>query len=137
MSTIEEQRVAAVRKLEQLGYTFAAGDWMHPADEPAAVIPAITDQRHALLVARADQLTGCPEESSGAREPEAIIDAIEAYDARDHQNVPHCRLPSVSRHSELCCSYDAVPLGTLRMHGAQQQTSLSAQYWFCACYEGR
>jgi len=31
MSTIDKQRIAAVRKLEQLGYTFAAGDWMHPA----------------------------------------------------------------------------------------------------------
>ena len=26
MSTIDKQRIATVRKLEQLGYTFAAGD---------------------------------------------------------------------------------------------------------------
>lgn len=81
MSTIDKQRVAAVRKLEQLGYTFATGDWMHPTDEPAAVIPAITDELHALLVARADELMACPEESSGACELEAITDAIEAYEA--------------------------------------------------------
>src|SRR6185503_110192 len=48
---------------------------------PAAVMPAITDQLHALLVARADALMGCPEESSGACELEAITDAIEAYEA--------------------------------------------------------
>jgi hypothetical protein len=27
MSNIDKQRIAAVRKLEQLGYTFAAGNW--------------------------------------------------------------------------------------------------------------
>ena len=27
MSTIDKQRIAAVRKLEQLGYTFAGDDW--------------------------------------------------------------------------------------------------------------
>ena len=81
MSTIDKQRVAAVRKLEQLGYTFAAGDWMEPTDDPRAVMPPITDQLHALLVARSDQLMGCPEESSGACELEAITDAIEAYEA--------------------------------------------------------
>ena len=31
VSTIDRQRVAAVRKLEAMGYTFAAGDWMQPA----------------------------------------------------------------------------------------------------------
>ena len=35
MSKIDRQRVAAVRKLEQLGYTFAAGDWMQPANDTA------------------------------------------------------------------------------------------------------
>ena len=38
MSTIDKQRVAAVRKLEQLGYTFAAGDWMQSANDAAAVV---------------------------------------------------------------------------------------------------
>ena len=50
MSNIDRQRVAAVRKLEQMGYTFADGDWMQPANDTAAVQPAITDALHALLV---------------------------------------------------------------------------------------
>jgi hypothetical protein len=35
VSNIDKQRVAAVRKLEELGYTFAAGDWMHPSSDVA------------------------------------------------------------------------------------------------------
>jgi hypothetical protein len=45
MSTIDKQRIAAVRKLEQLGYTFAAGDWMHPANDAA---PAPASQTSGL-----------------------------------------------------------------------------------------
>lgn len=81
MSTIDKQRVAAVRKLEQLGYTFAAGDWMKPANDSTAVAPVITDALHALLAARADELVSYPEESVGACELAAITDAIEAYEA--------------------------------------------------------
>ena len=79
MSTIERQRVAAVRKLEAMGYTFAAGDWMAPANDAAA--PAITDALHALLVARADKLMGCTEGSDEEAELAYITDAIEAYEA--------------------------------------------------------
>ena len=79
MSMIDKQRVAVVSKLEGMGYTFAAGDWVQPANDAAA--PAITDALHALLVARADALMGCPEESVGACELAAITDAIEAYEA--------------------------------------------------------
>jgi hypothetical protein len=61
MSTIDRQRVAAVRKLEAMGYTFAAGDWMQPAND--AVAPVITDALHALLVRRADALVSCTEGS--------------------------------------------------------------------------
>ena len=78
MSTIDRQRVAAVRKLEQMGYTFAAGDWMQPDNDTA---PAITDALHALLVARANAIAmpneGSPEEAELAY----ITDAIEAYEA--------------------------------------------------------
>jgi len=52
MSTIDKQHIAAVRKLEQPGYTFAGADWMHPADG-ASPTPAITDALHGLLVRRA------------------------------------------------------------------------------------
>ena len=37
MSTIDKQRIAAVRKLEQLGYTFAGDDWIHSANDAAAI----------------------------------------------------------------------------------------------------
>ncbi len=79
MSNIDRQRIAAVRKLEQMGYTFADGDWVQPANE--AVAPVITDALYALLVRRADALMTCPEESVGACELAAITDAIEAYEA--------------------------------------------------------
>ena len=61
-------------KLEARGYTFAAGDWMQPANDAAAVVPAIIDALHALLVARADALAGCTEGSNEEREFAAITD---------------------------------------------------------------
>jgi len=44
VSNIDKQRIAAVRKLEELGYTFA-GEWMHPANDAslAILVPAVTD----------------------------------------------------------------------------------------------
>ena len=81
MSNIDKQRVAAVRKLEQLGYTFA-GDWHPPAGVTAAIPPsAQVDAMHALLVQRADALEGCAEGSEEKRELASITDAIEAYEA--------------------------------------------------------
>jgi hypothetical protein len=101
LSNIDKQRVAAVRKLERLGYTFAAGDWHAPAgmiaatptSVPAALarlyvrrsrgeaVPAAAgDAMHALLVQRADALEGCTEGSEEERELAAISDAIEAYE---------------------------------------------------------
>jgi hypothetical protein len=81
MSNIDKQRVAAVRKLEQLGYTFAAGDWHAPAGMTAAPsMSAQADAMHALLVQRADVLEGCTEGSEEERELAAITDAVEAYE---------------------------------------------------------
>ena len=81
MSNIDKQRVAAVRKLEQLGYTFA-GEWMHPANDAsmAVLVPAVTDPMHALLVQCADVLEGRQKGSVEAAELEGIVDAIEAYE---------------------------------------------------------
>jgi hypothetical protein len=81
MSTVDKQRVAAVRKLEQLGYTFAGDDWMRPAYDAAAITPTITDELHARLVKRADDLDGCPAGSDEERELAAIERAISAYEA--------------------------------------------------------
>jgi hypothetical protein len=79
MSNIDKQRIAAVRKLEQLGYTFAAGDWIHPTYETAPALE-ISDALHALLVKRADDLEGCAEGSDEGRELATIANAIEAYE---------------------------------------------------------
>jgi hypothetical protein len=64
-----------------MGYTFAAGDWVRPANDAAAVVPAITDALHALLVARADALMSCTEGCDEEAELAYITDAIEAYEA--------------------------------------------------------
>jgi len=81
MSTVDKQRIAAVTKLEQLGYTFAGDDWMHPANDAAAIAPTITNELHAMLVKRADDLQGCPAGSDKERELAAIERAISAYEA--------------------------------------------------------
>jgi hypothetical protein len=81
MSTIDKQRIAAVRKLDQLGYTFAGDDWMHPANDAAVIAPTITDELHAMLVRRADDLEGCPAGPDEERELAAIDPAIGAYEA--------------------------------------------------------
>jgi hypothetical protein len=80
MSTIDKQRIAAVRKLAQLGYTFAGGGWMHTTDS-ASPTPAITNALHALLVKRADDLEGFAEGSDEEHELAAITDAVQAYEA--------------------------------------------------------
>ena len=54
MSTIDKQRIAAVRKLEGMGYTFSAGEWMKAAND-AAVLPE-ADYLHLLLIHRVDTL---------------------------------------------------------------------------------
>jgi hypothetical protein len=81
MSNIDKQRIAAVRKLEQLGYTFAAGSWHAPAGASAATPMSVqADTVYALLIQRADVLEGCTEGSEEERELSAITDAIEAYE---------------------------------------------------------
>jgi hypothetical protein len=82
VSNIDKQRLAAVQKLEQLGYTFA-GEWMHPANDRsvAVLVPAVTDPMHALLVQRADELENCAKGSVEEAELEGIVDVIEAYEA--------------------------------------------------------
>jgi hypothetical protein len=81
MSNIDKQRIAAVQILEGLGYTFAGGDWKAPAGTVASIVPE-SDAMHAQLVRRADDLAGCTENSPEEREIEAIVDAIEAYEAK-------------------------------------------------------
>ena len=88
MSNIDKQRVAAVQKLEALGYSYQGGEWAPTSAPPAAagprsLITAEADAMHGVLVQRADALEGC---TMGfyikeARELAAITEAIEAYEA--------------------------------------------------------
>jgi hypothetical protein len=78
VSTIDKQRIEAVSKLEKMGYTFVGGEWRQPDNETVA--PSIMDALHALVVRRADALSGCTAGSEEERELAAITDAIEAYE---------------------------------------------------------
>jgi hypothetical protein len=82
---IDQQRIAAVRELEALGYTYRRGEWLAPAVAAAAgPLPhtAEADAMHGMLMRRADALTGCEEGSGEETELKAIVDLIEAYEAK-------------------------------------------------------
>jgi hypothetical protein len=86
VSNIDKQRVAAVQKLETLGYSYQGGEWVPASAPPAAAGPrslmtAESDAMHSALVQRADALEGCIEGSEEELELAAITDAIEAYEA--------------------------------------------------------
>ena len=82
MTNIDKQRVAAVRKLEELGYRYEGGEWVAPT--PATVtnqsILAEADALLSALVLRADALEDCIEGSVEEAELAVITDAIEAYE---------------------------------------------------------
>ena len=58
--------------------------------EAVTRLSEVTDKMHALLVARADELVGCTENSLEERELEALTDTIEAY---ERQRWPLGRIP--------------------------------------------
>jgi len=91
MSAIDKQRIAAIRKLEQLGYTFAGDDWMHAANDAAAITPTITDELHAMLLKRVDDLEGCAPGSDEERELAAIERAIGRPSAGPRARSPAAR----------------------------------------------
>ena len=68
---LRQQCLAAVQKLERLGYTFA-GEWMHPANDAsmAVLVWAVADPMHRLPVQRADVLEGRPKGSAEEAELE-------------------------------------------------------------------
>ena len=81
--TVDRQRVAAVRTLQALGYLYWNGEWIPPATPAAPVsLLAEADAQHAALMRRADVLASCAEGSDEEAELNAIIDAIEVYEAR-------------------------------------------------------
>ena len=77
MSNIDKHRVAAVRKLEALGYRYQAGEWVLPAASAlsAVLIIAEADALLSPLVLRADALEGCIEGSEEKAELAVITDA--------------------------------------------------------------
>jgi len=83
VSNIDKHRVAAVRKLEALGYRYQAGEWVLPAASAlsAVLIIAEADALLSPLVLRADALEGCIEGSEEKAELAVITDAIEGYEA--------------------------------------------------------
>jgi hypothetical protein len=79
MSTIDRQRIAAVKALEAMGYRFRDDKWFAPdanGGSPEA------DAMDALLVHRADQLERCIEGSAEEQEYSAVVSAIVAYEQR-------------------------------------------------------
>jgi len=84
MSVIDKERVAAVAKLQALGYAFTLADgWTASSDAHThAGAIAEADAMHGLLMRRADTLEGCTEGSSEEAELSLITDAIEAYEAK-------------------------------------------------------
>jgi hypothetical protein len=85
MINIDKQRVAAVRKLEALGYSYRGDEWVPASPSavagPRSLMTAECDAMHGVLVQRADALEGCLEGSEEERERAAITDVIEAYES--------------------------------------------------------
>jgi len=79
---IDKKRIAAVRTLEQLGYGYSSGEWLLPAGASPSRQLADADSMHRMLMRRADTLAGCAEGSDEEAELKAIVDAIEAYEAK-------------------------------------------------------
>jgi hypothetical protein len=78
---VDKQRIAAVRTLGLLGYTFIGDEWKAPDGAVGSLVPE-ADAMHGCLVRRAHALVGCTENSPEEQELEAIVDAIEAYEAK-------------------------------------------------------
>jgi len=79
MSIIDRQRIAAVRKLVDMGYLFRDGEWMAPPMGWPSPATFEADAMHALLVLRADAIEGCAENSD---ELAMIAETIAAYEAK-------------------------------------------------------
>ena len=68
---IDRKRIAAVRTLETLGYSYRNGEWMAPT--AVALTP--------VLMWRADARPGCTDGSVEDDELKEIVDLIEAFEA--------------------------------------------------------
>jgi hypothetical protein len=81
---IDKQRIAAVRTLEALGYGYHGDQWVPPTAATPSPLPmtAEADALHGAMMRRADALAGCTEGAADAAELKAIVDLIEAYEAK-------------------------------------------------------
>jgi hypothetical protein len=70
-----------VRALQTLGYSYRGGEWLPPAASPLSFTWE-ADAMHGTLMRRADALVGCSEGSDEEAELKAIVDLIEAYEAK-------------------------------------------------------
>ena len=81
---LDRKRIAAVRALEALDYSYRNNEWVSP-DAVGAMQLHLTfeaDAMHGALMRRADALAGCTEGSEEEAELEKIIDLIEAYEVK-------------------------------------------------------
>jgi hypothetical protein len=84
MSTVDRQRIGAVRSMETLGYAFDGFQWHAPVSgaPSAGSHDSLGDAMHALLVLRADKLAGCTEGSEEELELKKIAETVSAYEAK-------------------------------------------------------
>ncbi len=87
MTNIDRQRIAAVRALEGLGYSYRDSEGWKPAEFPDQWFEA--DVLYAILVTRADRLAGFIEGSREAAEFRTIAKALDAY---EHKRWPTGKL---------------------------------------------
>jgi hypothetical protein len=80
MGTIDRQRIAAVKTLEALGYTYRDGGGWRTPEQSAQWFEA--DVLYAILVTRADRLANYAAGSREAIEFRTIAKALQAYEAK-------------------------------------------------------
>jgi hypothetical protein len=81
---IERKRITAVRTLEVLGYSYCNGEWLAPAAANGTPLSMAAEAHamHGNLEQPMDALAGCMEGSAEASELKAIVDLIEACEAK-------------------------------------------------------
>jgi hypothetical protein len=76
-----------VRTLEAIGYSYSSEEWQPPGAIAGAVgtplpFTAEADAMHGMLMLRADSLASRTESSEEETELQAIVDLLEAYEAK-------------------------------------------------------
>ena len=79
---IDRKRIAAERAFEVLGYSYCNGEWLAPAAAAGTPPPMAAEADVGKFTQRMDALAGCIEGSAEAGELKAIVDLIEACEAK-------------------------------------------------------